>query len=178
MYCSQCGSENTSQARFCASCGTRLDQGVPAQSTAPEPQQAAERQYAGFWIRFGAWIIDTIVVFVSMILVSTVTSRISFGLPFDFVVLGFFSGFLLPWAYYVILTGLRGQTLGKMAVGISVIGPDGNPPGIAIAALREIVGKLASALVLALGYFWIGWDRQKMGWHDYIAYTHVIRVHQ
>ena len=81
--------------------------------------------------------------------------------------------------YYVALTGLKGQTLGKMALGIMVVNAQGEAPGIRRAAFREIVGKLVSEIAIFLGYLgylWIGWDRKKRGWHDHIASTHVVRA--
>ena len=77
---------------------------------------------------------------------------------------------------YVALTGLKGQTLGKMALGIIVVNAQGEAPGIRRAAFREIVGKLASEIAIFLGYLWVGWDEKKRGWHDHIAKTYVVRA--
>jgi len=41
----------------------------------------------------------------------------------------------LPWLYYWLFIGLKGQTLGKMAVGIKVVNAEGYMPGLGIAAL-------------------------------------------
>lgn len=79
-------------------------------------------------------------------------------------------------AYYVAFTGLRGQTPGKMALGIKVVRDDGRAPGLAFAALREIVGKAVSSVVVLLGFLWVAWDRRKQGWHDKIARTSVVIV--
>ncbi len=89
---------------------------------------------------------------------------------------GGLTGLLLPILYFVLLTGLRGQTVGKMAVGVKVIGADGREPGVGYAALREVVGKFVSAIAFFLGFLWIAWDRDKQGWHDKIAGTRVVRV--
>ena len=78
--------------------------------------------------------------------------------------------------YYVALTGLKGQTLGKMALGIMVVNAQGEAPGIRRAAFREIVGKFASEIAIFLGYLWVGWDLEKRGWHDHIAKTYVVRA--
>ncbi len=83
--------------------------------------------------------------------------------------------YILGVLYYVLLTTMRGQTLGKMALGIQVIDRRGNIPSLGTVLLREIVGKFLSGLVLYLGYVWAGWDREKRGWHDHIASTYVIR---
>ena len=83
---------------------------------------------------------------------------------------------LVPWLYYWLFTGLKGQTLGKMAVGIRVVNAEGSVPGLGMAALREIPGKIVSSIVICLGFFWIIWDVRKQGWHDKIAKTYVVRV--
>jgi uncharacterized RDD family membrane protein YckC len=190
MYCPHCGNENTSQAKFCANCGNSAEQETTAQTTPSEPQQRIELRYAGFWSRFGAWIIDFIIVTVVTILIPDTVIWWLWQYPltyqlldfvFDYTPFGFLGMTPLVWfllfkIYNIILTGLRGQTLGKMAFGIRVIGRDGQPPGIAIAALREVVGKLISLMVIFLGFMWVGWNTRKKGWHDYIASTTVIKV--
>jgi len=79
--------------------------------------------------------------------------------------------------YYVLLTGLNGQTLGKMALGIKVVRVDnGNVPGIGKAILREILGKMINSFTFLIGYFWMLWDGKKQTIHDKIASTIVVRV--
>ena len=56
-----------------------------------------------------------------------------------------------------------------------MVNQQGQVPGIGRAALREIIGKLVSTVVILLGFFWIGWDRHKRGWHDHISGTYVVR---
>jgi len=135
---------------------------LPVEPTAHiEPAIAVE--YIGFWTRFIAAIIDAIVVwflisilnfFISLLMVSLVGSLL----------------------YYWLFTGLKGQTPGKMLVGIKVVNTQGDRPGLASAALREIPGKIISAIVFCLGFLWIAWDMQKQGWHDKLAATYVLKV--
>jgi uncharacterized RDD family membrane protein YckC len=190
MYCPHCGNENTSQAIFCANCGGDLGQRISTQTKPPEPQQVINLRYAGFWSRFGALIIDLIIVTIATILIPDTVIWWLWQFPLTYQMLDFVFDytpfgilgmtpliwFLLLKVYNVILTGLRGQTIGKMAFGIRVIGRDGQPPGIAIAALREVAGKIISTMVIFLGFMWVGWNTQKKGWHDYIASTTVIKV--
>ena len=82
----------------------------------------------------------------------------------------------MPWLYHWLFIGLKGQTLGKMAVGIKVVNARGSIPGLGDAALREILGKIVSTIVICLGFLWIIWDGRKQGWHDKIAKTYVVRV--
>jgi hypothetical protein len=53
------------------------------------------------------------------------------------------------------------------------------PPVIRKRSTEGDCGKpavVAQAHTFFLGFFWIGWDRDKQGWHDKIAGTVVVRV--
>lgn len=78
-------------------------------------------------------------------------------------------------AYFVVMTALTGQTLGKMALGIMVVGEDGEKAGFGAVLLRETVGKWLSGCVLYIGYLAVLWDGDQKGWHDHIAHTQVVR---
>ena len=97
------------------------------------------------------------------------------GTVIDLVVGTTILGSIFSIIYYVLLTGLRGQTLGKMALGIQVVDAQGNVPGIWRAILREVIGKVISTILIFLGFLWVIWDRRKRGWHDYIGGTFVVR---
>lgn len=161
MQCMVCGKDNPPEARFCANCGSSLVTTIeqPALTVLPSAKPATLEvalEYVGSWRRFAAAIIDLLVV-----------SFISFVVPF---------GILLLWLYYWLFTGLKGQTLGKMAVGIKVVDAAGSVPGLGPAALREVPGKIVSSIAIFLGFLWIIWDGRKQGWHDKIASTYVVRV--
>ena len=170
VQCMVCGKDNLPEALFCANCGsslvTTIEQPAPAVLPSAEPatpQVAVE--YMGFWIRFAAAIIDFLVIsFISFVL-----ARFTYGPLIAF-------GILLLWLYYWLFTGLKGQTLGKMAVGIKVVNAAGSVPGLGRAALREVPGKIVSSIAIYLGFLWIIWDGRKQGWHDKIASTYVVRV--
>jgi uncharacterized RDD family membrane protein YckC len=125
----------------------------------------------GFWIRLAAAVLDgIIIIFISFFALSR------FGF-FGFGFLNIMFPFpLVYWLYYWLFTGLKGQTLGKMAVGIKVVDETGAMPGLGVAALREIPGKIISTIVICVGFLWIIWDERKQGLHDKIAKTCVIRV--
>ena len=157
--CSNCLTELPPDAQFCPQCGTPA--GMPMGWFLP-----AEPEYMGFWIRAAAGLIDAAVIGAMWAVIEI------FHAPLSTYLLAYVA---YP-VYYVALTGLKGQTLGKMALGIMVVNAQGEPPGIRRAAFREIVGKLVSEMVIFLGYLWIGWDKKKRGWHDHIAGTHVVRA--
>ena len=161
MRCKSCGYDNPPEARFCANCGSGLAPAVePPVPTAPE----AAVEYMGFWIRFTAAVIDYLVI---MVISSVFLSLHE---------LGGVSAIFVSWLYHWLFIGLKGQTLGKMAVGIKVVDAAGSVPGLGRAALREIPGKILSSIAIYLGFLWVIWDKQKQGWHDKIASTHVVRA--
>ena len=148
--CSNCLTDLPPDAQFCPECGAPA--GIPMGWFLP-----AEAEYMGFWIRAAAGLIDTAVIMAAGIMISMAVKISPVPLPTDL------STYLLAYiaypVYYVALTGLKGQTLGKMALGIMVVNAQGEPPGIRRTAFREIVGKLVSEIVIFLGYLWtrIAW---------------------
>ena len=79
-------------------------------------------------------------------------------------------------SYAVFFTGYCGQTPGKMALRIKVIMTDGTDISYGQAALREVVGKFISALLLGIGYLMVAFDSKKQGLHDRLANTYVIKL--
>ena len=76
--------------------------------------------------------------------------------------------------YFTLFTGWRGQTPGKMLVGIRVVDAAGEDPGLRRAFMREVVGKFLSSTALYVGFLWPIWDAQRQAWHDKIAETWVV----
>jgi len=124
-------------------------------------------EYAGFGRRLGAVLVDGLIVGAAGGLLGLLAPD-SGGVQ-ALVVLG-------SVLYYVLFIGVRGQTPGKMALGIKVVGPDGGPPGAVRAFVREVVGKFLSSLILCLGYLWMLWDEKRQCWHDKLADTVVVRT--
>ena len=159
-FCRHCGARVATGTGFCTGCGAATGP-VPVGTQGSVAIDMAAVEYMGFWVRFAAWIIDTIILLVVQGVVSLI------GL--------YFLSFIVGLVYAVLFIGLKGQTPGKMAMGIQVVNQQGQMPGVGRAILREIIGKIVSGIVIFLGFFWIGWDREKRGWHDHIAGTYVVR---
>jgi uncharacterized RDD family membrane protein YckC len=79
-------------------------------------------------------------------------------------------GFVVSLAYFAYFEGGEsGQTIGKRAMNIRVADIDtGASVGYARAVIRW-VGRIISAIPLALGYFWMLWDKESQTWHDKLA---------
>ncbi|MCM2265063.1 MAG: zinc-ribbon domain-containing protein [Desulfuromonadales bacterium] len=163
----------------------------PPQSEAAFPGRAAytaaagpaELPKAGFWLRFVACMIDTLLLGAVQFVIGLVLG-IAGGAAGDFEGGETFAMLAITWlcsmavsvTYYVFFTGYNGQTPGKMALRIQVVRTDGTPMSYGRAFLREIVGKFVSALILCIGYLMVAFDQQKQGLHDRIAGTYVIKL--
>lgn len=153
--------------------------GMQADETSrlPAGKGSTTYRYAGFWIRVAASLIDSLfLVGLSFLLFNPLRRAMGYMddvlSPVDLIEL------ITNFLYFILLTWWFGQTLGKMLVGIRVISARTNGQRgrltIGQVFLREVIGKLLSSLPLGLGYFWVGWNEKKRGWHDMIANTYVI----
>ena len=116
---------------------------------------------ASFWRRFGAALIDGIVVGVaSGILRAIVGTTTGQGL-----------GLLISLGYFTYFHGNTGQTPGNAVLGIRVVDlrdRPGEPIGYGRAFVRWLVS-IASAIVILIGFLWMLWDPKKQTWHDKAA---------
>jgi uncharacterized RDD family membrane protein YckC len=148
-------------------------------------------QYAGFWLRFVAYLIDAAILFVGLVAVLIV-----FGLGGAAVdaavsssnssVTGIGSSFSTALAYAVILAGQwlyfslqesspRQATLGKRALGIKVVDLEGRRVSFGRATGRYF-SKILSGLICDIGFIMAGFTERKQGLHDMIASTLVVRT--
>ncbi|MBI2878165.1 MAG: RDD family protein [Candidatus Rokubacteria bacterium] len=145
---------------------------------ATEPFVVRDLRPAGFWIRAVASLIDWLFLAAVMGLVRALVAywvELSDGSPA--VASSVTTAFSLYFwaAYYVVLHGATGQTLGKMAVGARVVSLDGGEISYGIAFVRW-VGYLLSTLTLLLGYLMAGIRADKRTLHDLVAGTRVVRI--
>jgi uncharacterized RDD family membrane protein YckC len=124
---------------------------------------------AGFWERMGAAFLD-------MVAVGFITGFAHGSLGY---LLRFLNGppvfFIVALAYFAGLWAWKGTTLGGIVLKLHVVRHDGGPLTFLVALVRGLAAAF-SAVVFFLGFFWIGWDREKQGWHDKIAGTVVVRL--
>ena len=144
-------------------------------------------EYAGFWIRFVAYLIDAVIlVFAYWVfniiwrlasgegIVGGATDPLAMATETDWL-LGIIVFFLIGVAYLVCFWAWRGQTPGKMIMRIKILRTDGSEMGWGIAVLRYL-GYVISGLLCGLGYFWVAFDVDKRGIHDKIADTSVVKL--
>lgn len=156
-------------------------------------------KYAGFWMRFGAYIIDYFVVQVlqSFVVLPFLAflgfSLATQGFDFDFnameeeeVIAMVMAGIsaisslilitvAIQVLYYSIMESSKYQgTLGKMALGIVVTDLNGNPVDFPKALLRNLA-KIVSGMLFAIGYIIAGFTEKKQALHDIIASALVVK---
>jgi uncharacterized RDD family membrane protein YckC len=129
-----------------------------------------EYKRPGFWIRFLATWIDCLIVysFLKGIFYILLYSAIYFYFPFEFCF------FILGMFYSIVCIAFTGQTIGKHLLGIFVYNRNGSRLSFIKSALRESVFKILSGVVLFLGFLWIGFSKNKKGWHDYLSHSMVV----
>ncbi len=119
------------------------------------------------WLMLAA--IDLVVVYFTLRICRLPVAEIG-RLPFAPLALFFV---LLNGGYLALLTGAGGQTIGKMAFDLKVVGSEGQPVPLSTAILRTLALLLA-ALPAGLGLLSIVFDRRGRGLHDRLSQTRVI----
>ena len=125
-------------------------------------------KYAGFWKRFVASIIDSVILIPISFLIGALQT---FGGAY---IEGFFVGVVLSWLYFAISESQGWQaTLGKKLMGIRVTDLYGQKITFARASGRYI-SKFLSYITLGLGYVMVAFTKRKQGLHDLVAETLVL----
>ena len=129
-------------------------------------------EYAGFWRRFAAWLIDYILVSV----VTTIAVLVLGAIGDDAgLAIGYVLAVVGGLAYYAWFESSANQaTVGKMALGIQVTDLNGNRISFG-RALGRTLAKILSGLILLIGYIMAAFTEKKQGLHDMIAGTLVVK---
>lgn len=132
-------------------------------------------QYAGFWTRFWAYLLDLIVIgSINRLIINPVFRALDIPLLEE----GVFSPMTIATAvvfylYFVLMTKYLGQTLGKMVFGLKVVELDGTSLTWSTVIFREWIGRFISATIFVL-YVVVAFTNKKQGLHDLFADTTVI----
>jgi len=128
--------------------------------------------YAGIWRRFGAFIIDSIILSVALNFIFWI---FGYKVWVGGGIVSFLFGLVANWLYYALLeSSLRQATIGKMALGIKVVDYEGKRISFARATARYF-SRFISAIILLIGYLMIAFTKRKQALHDIIAKTLVVK---
>jgi uncharacterized RDD family membrane protein YckC len=90
---------------------------------------------------------------------------------------GNFLTLVLVVLYYVLMEGLLGRTLGKMATGIRVVREDGtSPPGAGAALIRTLLRIIDSLFAYLVGFIIVQASTRRRRLGDMAAKTLVVRA--
>jgi len=148
--------------------------------------------YGGFWIRFGARMIDGFVLGAPLLILAAVlipnllraqgnasnpaiAGFAAFSLTF------FLIYFLLVICYEVVLLRYRGATLGKMACGLKVVRSDGSSLGWGVSIGRFVMWNVVTSgipylnfVLMLISGIMAGTDSEKRALHDRVCDTRVV----
>lgn len=196
MNCPKCGYVMSDLDIECPRCKRLEQQGAQPQkpppaspATPPYQQPYAQRrpsvEYAGFWVRVAASLIDSMVTMAGGFLIGAVVGGLIGGfmgaqgadaeeIEIAAMVLCYPLGIAISWLYSALLeSGPQQATLGKMALGIMVTDLDGDRVSFGRATGR-FFPKYISALILLAGYLMVAWTEKRQGLHDILAGTLVV----
>ena len=135
-------------------------------------------EYAGFWIRVGAALIDTLlIVAVTVPLLVSIYGWAYFGEettlfagPADFLI-----SWVLPAVAVIAFWLARQATPGKMVLSLRVVDAKTGGTLSVGQSIGRYFGYYVSTIPLLIGLIWVAFDSRKQGWHDKLAGTVVVR---
>ncbi|OOG59346.1 RDD family protein [Rhodanobacter sp. C03] len=168
---------------------------APLQSL-PQTTAAALEDYAGFWKRVAAYILDAIVLYIPNMLImkamgsdaAQATLRqamlaapgdphammAAYGQFYSSIAAASLITTALAWLYFALCESSAWQaTVGKLALGIRVTDMQGNRISF-LRALGRYPAKILSGIILFIGFLMVAWTQRKQGLHDIICSTLVL----
>ncbi len=163
----------------------------------PQTTAAVLEDYAGFWKRVAAYILDAIVLYIpnNLLIMRSMgdgaaqeaMKQMMISAPGDpHVMMAAYSQYyatmstpliitaVITWLYFALCESSPWQaTLGKLALGIRVTDLEGRRISI-WRALGRYLAKFLSAFILCIGFLMVGWTRRKQGLHDMLCSTLVL----
>jgi uncharacterized RDD family membrane protein YckC len=154
---------------------------------ASEPDYATP---AGFWIRTGAYLIDTVILIIPSLIVAAIATgiagpeligrmdvygNVTYAVNGGSYLLHALLGYLLACAYFGAFWTTKGQSPGMMAAGIRVRSQTGDLLTWPQAFGRVFLLSLSFAC-FGLGVLWVAFRDDKRGWHDLGCGSEVVRT--
>jgi uncharacterized RDD family membrane protein YckC len=141
-----------------------------------------ELDYAGFWLRVVAYIIDAVILWVVGKLIKGAFQMLTIGSPRmtreGFLIATMVRSsvsIVVDWLYFALMESSTAQaSVGKMALGIKVTDLAGNKISFARATGRYF-GRVLSGLLLCVGFLMVAFTDRKQGLHDMMAGTLVTK---
>ena len=134
-------------------------------------------EYAGFWVRTGAALIDTILMLIIIIPMMTLIYGSDYWASESLFLGGWdlVFNYVLPAIAIILFWVYKSATPGKMALKLSIVDAKTGEK----ASKGQLIGRYfayyISTIPFLLGIIWVGIDKRKQGWHDKLAGTVVVK---
>jgi len=215
VYCSKCGGVMSDDAAFCSNCGQAF---AVAAAVARAPMMSSpvaaptaggvatvpayagyaaisRVEYAGFWVRFLAFLIDNAVVGIGFVLIliplifltglggfigeihpNEDMNDVGIFMLFGLLFLAATVSLLLTWLYHALMESSEWQaTLGKKVLGLVVTDMAGRRVSFGRATGRHFAKIITNMVPAFIGYIMAGFTERKQALHDMIAGCLVLR---
>ena len=139
------------------------------------PDEAA---YAGFWLRFWAYLIDLVVIWsLDHLLMKPIFKMLNISqYDFDMISPITIGSAIVFSLYFFLMTNYFGHTLGQMLLGVKVLRLNGQTLSWGTVLFREVIGRfIVRTLMFGFTYILVGVLPKKQGLHDIFADTSVIQ---
>jgi uncharacterized RDD family membrane protein YckC len=194
--CASCGNTRLPDGRFCLFCGDLLTDSSfkdvrRAQAARAYPNSVPSTpdtvEYAGFWLRVWAGIIDVCLEAVAALVltlaidfvlrragrslgISPFVSKVATGMAFIVIIA------VGSWLYCAFAESSSWRaTVGKRLLGLQVVTPDGDRISFGQATVRHLM-KFLSLFCLTVGFMMSGWTKRRQALHDMPCDCLVIRT--
>jgi len=215
VYCSKCGGVMADGAAFCSNCGQAF---AVAAAVARAPMMSSpvaapiaggvaavpayagyaavpRVEYAGFWVRFLAFLIDNAVMGIGFVLIliplifltglggfigeihpNEDMNDVGIFMLFGLLFLAATVSLLLTWLYHALMESSEWQaTLGKKVLGLVVTDMAGRRVSFGRATGRHFAKIITNMVPAFIGYIMAGFTERKQALHDMIAGCLVLR---
>ena len=214
MYCSNCGAAMVDGAAFCSNCGqvflvapaTRAPilsasiaapmEGGAAAIPAYAGYAAVPRvEYAGFWLRFWAFLIDNVVMGIAFVLIliplifltglggfigaihpDETFNDVGIFMLIGLIFLAATVSLVFTWLYHALMESSEWQaTVGKRLLGLVVTDMAGQRLSFWRATARHFAKIITNMVPALIGYIMAGFTEKKQALHDMLAGCLVLR---
>ena len=198
MYCSKCGAQMTDGAAFCTACGQAFSTVAPVRSPllrTPAALPVPQLPHAGFWLRFLAYLIESVVIALGVVFVmvplifltglGALLGRIhpeeELGDAGFFLIIGLIFLFAtvslaVTWLYHAWMESSEWQaTVGKKALGLVVTDMAGHRVSFGRATGRHFAKIVTNMVPAFIGYIMAGFTEKKQALHDMLAGCLILR---
>lgn len=138
------------------------------------------QQYVGFWARFIAFVVNSVIICIPIwVLMQVLGIQIDMAASMEELQAQLdrlqVVDLIVSMTFFIGLWVLTQSDPGKMVFGAVIVDAETGAKPSTLKYVLRYLGYIVSMLPLFLGFFWIGWDARKQGWHDKLAGTVVIK---